>query len=135
MTPHLAEKTPVLEYVELNEGYYAAYEAYTPDLGTITRIAIARPTAHVVIPSRMSCSDCIRNVPRMARIANYLPGWTWEVYDHDSHPVRNIELGIASVPTFIVYDFEGGNELGRIVENPVSGWLEADLLQLVTRFR
>ena len=125
----------MLEYIETDEKYYSAYEAYQPDLGAITRISIARPTAHVVIPSRMACSDCVRNMPRMARIADYLPGWTWEVYDHDSNPDRNAKLDITSVPTFIVYDEEGGRELGRIVENPVSGWLEADLLQLVTRNR
>ncbi len=124
-------KTAIVRYVEVEESYYSSYEAYQPHLATITRIAIARPSAHVVVPSRYGCSDCARHLPRMARIADYLPGWTWDVYLHDDNRERSQALGITAIPTFIVYDAEGGRELGRIVENPVSGSLEADLLQIV----
>jgi len=127
--------SPILAYVESDELYYSMYESYQPDLATLTRVAIARPVAHVIAPSRYGCKDCIRNMPRMARIADFLPGWTWDVYTHDDNNARSAALGITNIPTFIILEAEGGRELGRIIENPVSGSLEADLLQIVASTR
>lgn len=126
-----AIRTPLHEYIEADEGYYAAYEAYQPDLAAITRVNLAQPSAHVIVASRLTCPDCARHVPRMARLAEALPGWTWEIFASDASPERKAALGIERVPTFIVYDREDGNELGRIVENPASGSLELDLLRIV----
>lgn len=130
-----ATRTSLHEYVELDEGYFSAYESYQPDAAAMMRINMARPKAHVVIASRRSCSDCIRNLPRMAHIADLMPGWTWEVYASSDDPGRSAALKIKAVPTFIVYDREGGLELGRIVENPASGSLESDLLHIVQSAR
>jgi len=127
----LTTRTPLHRTVEVNETFYAAYEAYQPELDTIALIREACPSAHVIVPNRYTCPDCARNIPRMARIAEHLPGWTWEVFDSDSHPERRAALGIVRIPTFIVYEHEGGRELGRIIENPASGSLEKDLLQIV----
>jgi thioredoxin family protein len=127
--------SPILAYVESDELYYGLYESYQPDLATLTRVAIARPSAHVIVPSRLGCKDCIRNMPRMARIADFLPGWTWDVYTHDEHNDRSEALGITNIPTFVIFEAEGGRELGRIVENPVSGSLEVDLLQIAASTR
>ncbi|HOA23473.1 MAG TPA: thioredoxin family protein [Aggregatilineales bacterium] len=123
--------TPLHQYVEVNDTYYRIYERYHPDLDQIARVRRAQPHAHVVVASRYSCPDCARNLPRMARIAEHLPGWTWEVFDSGENPERRAALNITRIPTFIVYDSEGGRELGRIVENPVSGTLIADLLGIV----
>jgi hypothetical protein len=128
-----AARTALHQIVEVNETFYAAYESYQPDLDTLALIRETCPSAHVVTPNRYTCPDCARNIPPMARIAEHLPGWTWEVFDNDSHPERRAELGIVRIPTFIVYECKGGRELGRIVENPVSGSLERDLLQIVRR--
>ena len=123
-------RTPLNDYVELDEGYFAIYDAETPDLALLMRINAALPQAHVVIPSRRSCPDCIRNIPRMARIAEHLPGWTWEIYSSSDNPERNAIFKLRAVPTFVVFDRAGGRELGRIVENPASGSLEQDLLDI-----
>jgi len=135
MSATLQSKTAILVYVESDDAFYDMYEAYQPDLAALTRIAIRRPLAHVIAPSRYSCKDCIRNMPRMARIADYLPGWTWDVYAHDENLDRSDALGVTNIPTFIILEAENGRELGRIVENPVSGSLEADLLQIVASAR
>jgi hypothetical protein len=128
-------QTSLQEYVELDDAYFAAYEAYEPDSGTLMRINMTRAQAHVVIPSRRSCSDCARNLPQMARIAERLPDWSWEVFNTTDNAQRSADLKIMAVPTFIVYDHEGGRELGRIVENPASGSLEKELLRIVQSAR
>ena len=128
-------RTPLHEYVEIDEGYYSLYEAYTPDTVTVMRLNGLLPHAHIVIPSRRGCPDCLRNVPRMARIAEHLPGWSWEIYNSSQNPERNTLLKIEAVPTFVVYDREGGRELGRIVENPASESLEKDLLAIAQAAR
>lgn len=121
--------TALHRYVELDEGFYAVYETYQPDLALIRLVNEALPSAHVVSPGRYSCPDCTRNIPQMARIAEYLPGWTWEIFP-DSDTARKKALGILRIPTFIVYDGKGGYEIGRIIENPTDGSLEADLLRI-----
>lgn len=124
--------TALHHYVEMDDSYYSAYEAYEPDTDSLMHLSLALPSAHMVIASRYSCTDCARNMPKMARIAEHLPGWTWDVYHHDENRERSDSLGISRIPTFILYDHEGGREIGRIVENPTVGSLESDLLQIIT---
>lgn len=128
-------RTPLNDYVELDEGYFAIYETCTPDLALLMRINAALPQAHVVIPSRRTCPDCLRNVPQMARMAEHLPGWTWEIYASSDNPERNAILKVRAVPTFVVFDRAGGREMGRIVENPTGGSLERDLLEIAQAAR
>ena len=123
-------RTPLNDYIELDEGYFAIYESAEPDLALVMQLSATLPGAHVVIPSRRTCPDCLRNIPHMARIAEHLPGWTWEIYASSDNPERNAILKVRAVPTFVVFDHEGGRELGRIVENPASGSLEQDLLDI-----
>jgi len=122
-------------YVEAHEAYYNNYEAYQPEIASLMRINMARPQAHVVIASRPTCGDCVRNLPKLAKVAESLTGWTWEVYEHDEDRPRSLALNIRAVPTIIVYDQKDGRELGRIIENPTSGWLEKDLLEIIQKSR
>jgi hypothetical protein len=122
--------TALHRYIAHDDAHYRMYEVYEPDAGLLDRVRRAMPRAHVVAAGCMTCPDCARNIPRMARIAEYLPGWTWDVFDADEDPARRAALGAALVPTFVVYD-EDGQEVGRIVENPSGGSLEADLLCIV----
>jgi hypothetical protein len=122
-------------YIEADEDFYALYEAYSPVVAVLMRINAALPAAYVLVASRRSCSDCLRNVPPMARIAEHLTGWTWDIYNDKDQPERSASLAIRAVPTFIVYDRQGGRELGRIIENPASGSLETDLLHIVQAAR
>ena len=123
--------TALHRYIEVDDGYYALYEAFTPDADLVEQIARRQPTAHVVIAARRACKDCIRNIPRMTRIAESLPGWTWDLFE-DSDFARKDAYGIMRVPTFIIHDPESGSEIGRIIENPRSGSLAQELLEIVS---
>ena len=82
------------------------------------------------------CSDSQRELPRLYKILDDLkfPQNRLKVYavNHDKKSFYGEELGkeITHVPTIIVYDNDG-TEMGRIVESPVSGYLEEDLAQIV----
>jgi hypothetical protein len=123
--------SPLHRYIEVDEGWYRLYEQYQPAVFKLRQIDHLRPQAHVVVCSRVNCSDSARNIPPLTRIAEHLPGWMWEIVDVDVDVRRSAELGIAGIPTIIVYDEAGEDELGRIAENPISGSLEHDLLQIV----
>ncbi len=104
------------------------YERYRPNRETLQRIVEVLPNAHVDIVSAAWCKDCRREVPRFASIAERLDGWTAELLGDD--PATRERLGIQRIPTFIVRGSATGPELGRIVESPRSGTLEADLLAI-----
>jgi hypothetical protein len=123
--------TPLHRYVEVDEGWYRLYEQYQPAVFKLRQLDHLMPHAHVVVCTRANCSDSARNIPALTRIAERLPGWTWEIVDVGVDARRSALLGIEGIPTIIVYDEAGEDELGRIAENPISGSLEHDLLQIV----
>jgi thioredoxin reductase (NADPH) len=126
------DKTPLHEYIRHDSGFRRVYESYTPDVSLTSQINTRLPEARVVVISATWCPDCRRNVPRLARIAEYLPNWKFEVYPREEQ-ARAEELGIRAIPTFIVY--QDGKELGRIIENPAFGSLEADLWEIARKAR
>lgn len=126
--------TPLHHYIEADPDYYSAYENYVPDTVILAQVHALLPAAHVITPARYSCSDCARNIPQMTRIAEHLPGWTWDIFDSDTNTQRKVELGIILIPTFVVYDSDG-HELGRVEENPITGSLEHDLLRIAQQHR
>jgi hypothetical protein len=123
--------SPLHRYIEVDVGWYRLYEQYQPTTFKLRQIDHLRPTAHVVVCSRFHCSDSARHIPALTRIAEHLPGWTWEIFEIETDVPRSARLGVKGIPTIIVYDGEEGDELGRIAENPISGSLEHDLLQIV----
>ena len=104
------------------------YERYRPVPETIGRITELLPSAHVEVVAASWCKDCRREVPRFARIAERLSGWTVDLLGDD--PATRERLAITRIPTFIVRNTETGQELGRIVESPSGASLEADLLAI-----
>ena len=123
-------RTILHDYIERDEAYYSNYETYWTDLTLIEKVRKTLPVAHVLTVTRPNCPDCAKYVPGMARIANYLPEWTWELVLSENMERRE-ELGVRYVPAFLIYDKPGGKELGRIVERPRSGALEQDLWNIV----
>lgn len=113
---------------ELNAAEYAAYP---PRADILRQVLALLPAAHVRLVAADWCKDCRREVPRFARIAERLPGWTVELLGDDAD--TRARLGIERIPTFIVGDPVTGRELGRIVERPDSGSLEGDLLAIAER--
>lgn len=115
-------------YAREELGTVDEYETYRPNHGTVREIARLLPSAHVEIVGASWCKDCRREIPRFAAIAERLHGWTVELLGDDKATRERLE--IRRIPTFIVRSERGGKELGRIVESPVSGSLEADLLAI-----
>lgn len=118
------------EYVRNDAGFMRVYEAYRPDLELLKRVREQMSQARMVAISASWCPDCRRNVPRMARISQHLPDWQFEIYPREDEE-RAKALDIRAIPTFIVY--QDGREIGRIVENPMFGSLEADLWEIVRK--
>jgi hypothetical protein len=107
------------------------YAAYRPRADVLRRVAERLPRARVRVVSAARCEDCRREVPRFARIAERLSGWTVELLGDD--PATREALGVRRTPTFVVESEDGGRELGRIVGRPASGSLEDDLLAIAER--
>ena len=125
-----ATPTGLLAYVQKNPQFRFAYDSYEPDLAMIEKINAALPAARVLIVGEYWCGDSRRLVPRMARIADHMPGWTFETLPWDG-ATRGKPLQVRAIPSFIV--FNGEEELGRITENPVQGSLEGDLLEIARK--
>ena len=104
------------------------YDRYRPISETVRQVAALLPRAHVEIVSAAWCKDCRREVPRFARIAERLDGWSVELLG-DDRETRD-RLAVQKIPTIIIRSAESGRELGRIVESPRGGSLEADLLAI-----
>ena len=117
-------------YAREELGAAGEYEGYRPNHGAVREIARLLPSAHVDIVGASWCKDCRREIPRFAAIAERLHGWTVDLLADDAATRERLE--IKRIPTFIVRSEKGGKELGRIVESPASGSLEADLLAIAT---
>lgn len=118
------------QYISKDEAFLRNYQRHSPRLELVAQIAQTLPEAHMLVFSAFWCPDCRRNVPKMAKIAEHLPGWTFELHA-DEDPIVNQEYKVKAIPTFVVY--VNNREIGRIVENPVLGSLEEDLLAIVTQ--
>jgi thioredoxin reductase len=131
-SPRLADPggTPLLDYVRQDPGFQRRLEVCQPDLELLKQVRERMPRLRVVIVSATWCADCRRNVPCLAQIAPHLPDWEFTVFPRDDE-VRARALGIRAVPTFILY--KGDREIGRIIERPSFGSLEADLWEIAKR--
>jgi thioredoxin reductase (NADPH) len=119
------------DYVHHDAGFERRLEACQPDLALLQQIRERLPRLSVVIVSATWCADCRRNVPCLAQIATHLPDWDFRVFPRDDE-ARAKALGIRAVPTFILY--HGDQEIGRIIERPAFGSLEADLWEIAKTY-
>ncbi|MEP7200420.1 MAG: FAD-dependent oxidoreductase [Chloroflexota bacterium] len=122
--------TALDEYIRHDAGYLRVHDAYKPNLELLKQMRERLPHARVVTISASWCPDCRRNVPRLARIAEHLPDWQFEIYPREDEE-RARALNIKAIPTVIIY--ADGKEIGRIVENPAFGSLEADLWEIAQK--
>ena len=121
----------LVTYTRRELGTIDEYEGYRPDQDTVRQIAKLLPGAHVEVVAAAWCKDCRREIPRFARIAERLDGWTIDLLGDD--PATRERLAVRRIPTFIVRSAAGGPELGRIVESPSGESLEEDLLSIAQR--
>jgi hypothetical protein len=127
----MKDNSKLAAYARDELGGGAAYEGYRPDIRVLERIRERLPRARVEVVAAAWCKDCRREVPRLARIVERLPGWTAELLGDD--PETRRALGVVKIPTIVVRNVDSGEELGRIVESPDSGSIEDDLLRIAER--
>lgn len=121
-----------------NEWYDKEYAEYEPDEESITALKKKKLGAyHIIAFVGTWCSDSHRELPRMMKILDAIK------YPQNKLSIiglnRKMEspsgeegvYNIRKVPTFIVKRY--GVEVGRIVEFPNSGFLEKDLLEIISR--
>lgn len=121
-------KGELFDYIQADTGFAAGYKRYKPQIDQINSIKAILPKARLIIISAHWCSDCRRNVPKMAKIAENLPEWEFHVESRDAEGVPE-KYNIRKIPTFIVQRNE--EEINRIIEHPRLGSLEEDLLAIV----
>jgi len=124
-----------LEDVDFKKWYqeeYDTYEVEKPKLAGLKNLQ--NYTIEVFIGTW--CPDSRRELPRLYKILDDIKFpenklITFAV-DRQKKGINGEEVGknITHVPTIIVYD-KNKKEVGRIVESPVSGYLEEDLAQIV----
>lgn len=122
--------TPLHKHIVTFEDYYAVYERYQPDEALLGQLRENSLTPHVRVYYSDACGECARHIPALARIAEQLPDWTWEMIDQDEARLYDAECPLIT-PVINVTDGEG-QLLGAINGNPVRGSLEADLLHITS---
>lgn len=127
----MKDSTELRDYARGELGGEAVYDGYLPRSEVLARVAALLPRAHVVVVSGAWSEDCRREVPKFARLAARLSGWTVELLD-DDRDTRDA-LKVRGIPTFVVRNPDSGEELGRIVASPESGSLEEELLAIAER--
>jgi len=124
-----------LEDVDFKKWYqqeYNTYEVEKPKLAGLKNLQ--NYTIEVFIGTW--CPDSRRELPRLYKILDDIKfpenKLTTFAVDRQKKSLNGEEIGknITHVPTIIVYD-KNKKEVGRIVESPVSGYLEEDLAQIV----
>ena len=122
--------TALHDYIKQNPRFVAAYENSTLKKEFVDKIRAKFPAGRIVTICEFWCGDCRRHVPRMARVADYLPQWSFDIlaWDKETH---DRPWQVRAIPTFVVFD--GDREIGRIVENPRHGSIEEDLWEIVDK--
>lgn len=123
-----AGKAVLHNYLLQNPGFAHMYETAHVDTDMVREIAAQLPAAHVAVICEYWCVDCGRHVARLAKIADLLPRWSFEVLAWDN-ATHNRPWRVHAIPTFVVFD--GERELGRVVENPRYGSIEEDILTMI----
>lgn len=117
-----------LEWRRLAEidGWAEMYNGYTPDRGAVERLASADGRYRIVTVLGTWCSDSEREVPRLVKVLDALPGEHFEhvmigvdrsrrIDDDALAATAGVERTVERVPTIVVFDADGA-ELGRVVE-------------------
>lgn len=123
-----------------NSWYTPNYAAYTVDSNTANQVKSSLKNKRFLLFMGTWCGDSRREVPRMYKILDYcqvsassiqlinLNNSDTAYKQSPGHEEQG--LNILRVPTLLIY--EGQQEVGRIVESPVTS-LEKDILAIVTR--
>ncbi len=133
--------TGEFEQKTLNQKYYASwyepeYNSYVVETEKLKDVKTAIKKYRIEVFVGTWCSDSQRELPRLYKILEEIKfptGSKLKVFGVNRAKVSfyGEEMGknITHVPTIIIYD--KNTEIGRIVESPVSGYLEEDIAMIV----
>ncbi len=128
------KNNPVSTFCDNNSIFRRAYQQATIDQEKIDAVKLLMPRGHAIIVAAYWCHDSLNHVPHIAKIAEQLDGWVWEM-----HPRENLGIvqkwGIRKIPQMILLDPNTGEELGRIIENPQSESIEQDMLDILRKHK
>ncbi len=128
----------VLQQPNYKTWYDQSYQAYTDDAAIVSELKplLAKKKMEIFLGSW--CGDSKREVPRMLKVLEHAGMDTADVslifVDNSTRNYKQSpqheekDKNIHHVPSFIVYD--GGKEMGRIIESPKMS-LEKDLLTIL----
>ncbi len=125
----------ILDTKDFKEWYSAEYDSYEVEKSKLKGLKNLRKYRIEVFVGTW-CSDSQRELPRLYKILDELkfPQNRLKTIGTNrqkkSFYGEEINKNVTHVPTIIVYDNKK-NEVGRIVEGPVSGYLEEDLAQIM----
>lgn len=118
--------------------YNSQYQQYQMDAATVEELKKEKLKSYQIVAFLGTwCGDSHRNFPRFMKILDevgYSDKKLTIIAVNRKKEAPNGEEGLYNVkfvPTFIVKKY--GKEIGRIVENPKSGWLEKDLLEIIKK--
>ncbi|MBS1571762.1 MAG: thioredoxin family protein [Bacteroidetes bacterium] len=118
--------------------YNQEYQEYQTDKATLQKLRKKKINSYQMIAVVGTwCEDSHRDLPRLMKILDELKYPNNKLTILAVNRKRESPTGeeglynIQKVPTIIVYRY--GKEIGRIIENPKSGWIERDLLEIVEK--
>lgn len=121
-----------------NEWYQTEYDGYKTDAATVQKLKDLDMSKYQIIAFLGTwCEDSHREFPRLVKIlqeAGY-PEEQIEIIAVDrSKSAPNgeeVPFDVHKIPTIIIQ--KDGKQLGRIVEYPKSGFLEKELLEIISK--
>lgn len=127
-----------LQKAPYSEWYNPEFEGYTVDEKAIAELRKEKLNSYnLTVVMGTWCGDSHRHVPRLMRILETLN------FPENKLTIIGVNrkkeapggeegpLNIQFVPTIIVQKY--GKEIGRIVENPASGYIERDLVEILKK--
>ncbi len=121
-----------------SDWYNEEHDAYQIDQESLAKLKKEKLNSYnIIVVMGTWCSDSHREVPRLMKILeaiNYPEQKLTIIAVNRKKESPNGEEGIYNiqrVPTIIVKKY--GKEVGRIVESTKSGWLEKDLLDIISK--
>lgn len=131
MSDLTGQTTALHAHILHSADYYQVYERYAPDETLLEKITATGISAQVRIYYTPACGECARHLPALARIAEYLPGWTWQLIEDNEAQLKAAGCSL-SMPVITV-TLPDGRLAGSINGTPLRGSLEADLWHIVTQ--
>lgn len=118
--------------------YQPGYDTYIPDAEAMAKIKKEKINSYeIIIFLGTWCGDSHNNFPKMMKILDEAKYNTKKlkivtVNRQKQSPTGEESLfNIQKVPTLIVKKY--GKEIGRIIENPTSGFIEKDLVEILQK--